>query len=171
MVHSRLSQIGSTLCSSPHMATTDSTIEFIPRSISLAILPRPPLPRAAPASTKSRKWIYCIPLTKRPFDIFMVSSGDTLFSSSVISSSIKWDRALLHFYCFEAPSLELGPSLLFSQLLKEEFPWSSSFFVSKLTPSNGWAEWVDHVFSIDKPFVVILLQAGIIDLIKLSPFP
>ncbi|KAJ1411922.1 carboxylesterase 1-like [Sesbania bispinosa] len=64
MVRSRLPQVGNVPRSSPNLATTDSTSEPIPQYISLVIWLRLPLPRAASASTKYRKWISCIPFAE-----------------------------------------------------------------------------------------------------------
>ncbi|KAJ1393212.1 Aminotransferase-like, plant mobile domain [Sesbania bispinosa] len=65
-------------------------------SISLAILPRLPLLRAAPASTYYRRWLSCVPFAERPFNTSMLSLGDALFSSSIAFSSKKRADTLLH---------------------------------------------------------------------------
>ncbi|KAJ1391793.1 hypothetical protein SESBI_36365, partial [Sesbania bispinosa] len=99
----------------------------------------------------------------------MLSPGDISFSSSITFSSIQRYDALLRYPISEAPSLELGSSFLRSHIITEEFPWSFICFVNKSSHPNGWAEWVDHVFTTNKPFVVVLSQVGIAEAIKISP--
>ncbi|KAJ1422288.1 polyprotein [Sesbania bispinosa] len=53
----------------------------------------------------------------------------------------------------------IGSSLLRSRLIKEEFPWNALCFSAKLTPIGDWAEWVNHMFASNQPFVVVLQKA------------
>ncbi|KAJ1440461.1 hypothetical protein SESBI_02034 [Sesbania bispinosa] len=94
----------------------------------------------------------------------MLQPGDVLFSSSVAFSSTKRSDALLRYSVAKAPSLDLGPSLLRSRIATEEFPWSPICFVSKSFHPNGWAEWVDHVFTTDEPFVDIWIFGSTLEL-------
>ncbi|KAJ1391911.1 hypothetical protein SESBI_36263 [Sesbania bispinosa] len=144
----------------------ENAVEPMPRSTSLAILPKLP----SPANVDSCRWLLGIPFAKRPFDTSMIASTNDLFSSSVAFSSVGCSDALLRYSISSTPSLELGPSLLRSHIMTEQFPWSSINFVSKCFQPSGWAEWVNHVFCTDKPFVAILTRAGIADAIKASPF-
>ncbi|KAJ1437301.1 hypothetical protein SESBI_03628 [Sesbania bispinosa] len=116
----------------------ENAVEHMPRSTSLAILPKLPSPRAVPANVDSRRWLPGVPFAERPFDTFMIASTNDLFSSFVGCS-----YALLRYSISSTPSLELAQWL---------------------------AEWVNHVFCTDKPFVAILTRAGIADAIKASPF-
>ncbi|KAJ1435176.1 Aminotransferase-like, plant mobile domain [Sesbania bispinosa] len=120
--------------------------EPIPRSISLAILPKLLPPRATPTTTDSRRWLSSVPLAECPFDISMMLCFVILFRMRLL-----W-------------------SLLRSRITTEEFLWSLVNFVSNCFQPNGWAEWVNHVFCTYKPFVVVLSHVGIADAIKVSPF-
>ncbi|KAJ1406807.1 Aminotransferase-like, plant mobile domain [Sesbania bispinosa] len=133
---------------SSSVPTSETVNEPMPRSISLVILPKLPPPRAAPTTTDSHRWLSCVPRAKRPFDIFVISSGGALFSSSVAFSSARLSDALLRYPISGTPSLELA---------------------NAFNPMVGRAEWVNHVFSTDKPFITVLSQVGIADAIWISP--
>ncbi|KAJ1375506.1 hypothetical protein SESBI_50934 [Sesbania bispinosa] len=148
----------------------ENVVEPMSRSISLAILPKLPSPRAIPANADFRRWLPGVPLAERPFDTSVITFSDNLFSSFVAFSSVGCSYALLRYSISSTPSLELGPSLLRSRIMTEQFPWSSINFVSKCFQPSGWAEWVNHVFCTDKPFVSILARDGIAYAIKGSPF-
>ncbi|KAJ1406205.1 hypothetical protein SESBI_25273 [Sesbania bispinosa] len=148
----------------------ENAVEPMPRSTSLAILPKLLSPRAVPANVDSRRWLPGVPFEERPFDTSMIASTNELFSSYVAFSSVGCSDVLLRYSISSTPSLELGPSLFRSRIMTEKFPWSSINFVSKCFQPSGWAEWVNHVFCTNKPFVAILTRAGIADAIKASPF-
>ncbi|KAJ1379845.1 CHD3-type chromatin-remodeling factor PICKLE [Sesbania bispinosa] len=107
MVRFRPPSLGATLGSSSSPAG-ENAVDLAHHSISLAILPRLPLPQAAPTLTDSRRWLSCVPFAERPFNVFMLQSGDVLFSSSVAFSSTKRSDALLHYSVAEAPLSRSG---------------------------------------------------------------
>ncbi|KAJ1408171.1 Aminotransferase-like, plant mobile domain [Sesbania bispinosa] len=94
--------------SSSSVLPNENVVEPMPRSISLAILPKLPSPRAVPANADSRRWLLCVPFAERPFDTSVITSSDSLFSSSVAFSSVGCSDALLRYSISSTPSLELA---------------------------------------------------------------
>jgi hypothetical protein len=65
-------------------------------------------------------------------------------------------------------SIYLGPSLLRSHLLRQEFPYMPIQFVSWREVTDGWSVWVRHTFSQDLEFVEILTRTGVAHAIRAS---
>ncbi|KAJ1396103.1 Aminotransferase-like, plant mobile domain [Sesbania bispinosa] len=117
----------------------DSSSELIPRSVSFTTWSRLPPARVVPVD-----------------------------SDSLVSQVVRREEALLFHDVPNMPTHLVGPSLLRSHVRRQEFPWSPIIFSTRYTFTGCWAEWVDHIFANDTPFVDILNKVGIADAIKLS---
>ncbi|KAJ1380859.1 Aminotransferase-like, plant mobile domain [Sesbania bispinosa] len=82
---------------------------------------------------------------------------------------VRLGEALLFHEVQKTSTHTVGPSLLRSHLLRGEFPWSPCNYVACAYFTSCWAEWVNHVFTNDPPFVKVMEKAGIAGAIKASP--
>ncbi|KAJ1419767.1 Aminotransferase-like, plant mobile domain [Sesbania bispinosa] len=154
--------------SSSDTETEDSSSELIPCPVSFTTWSRLPPARVVPTDSSTRKWVTDRNPPLRPFRP-APASGDDFFKDSLVSKVVRREEALLFHNVPNTPTHLVGPSLLCSRVRRQEFPWSPILFSTRSTFTGCWAEWVDHVFSNDAPFVDILNKVGIADAIKLSP--
>ncbi|KAJ1400917.1 Aminotransferase-like, plant mobile domain [Sesbania bispinosa] len=156
------------ISSSSDTESENSSSELVPRSVSFTTWARLPPARAIPVDSAHRKWVTDRNPPLRPFQRAPLS-GDDFFKDSLTSQVVRCDEALLFYTVPDTPTHLVTPSLLRSRLRSQEFPWSAILFSTRSTFTGCWADWVDHVFANDAPFVDVLHKVGIADAIKLSP--
>ncbi|KAJ1410173.1 Aminotransferase-like, plant mobile domain [Sesbania bispinosa] len=154
--------------SSSDTESENSSSELVPRSVSFTTWDRLPPTRAIPVDSAHRKWVTDCNPPLRPFQRAPLS-GDDFFKDSLTSQVVRCEEALLFYTVPDTPTHLVAPSLLHSRLRSQEFPWSAILFSTRSTFTGCWADWVDHVFANDAPFVDVLHKVGIADAIKLSP--
>ncbi|KAJ1397728.1 Aminotransferase-like, plant mobile domain [Sesbania bispinosa] len=149
-------------------SSADSSTDLIPRSITSVAWTHLPPPRTDPLDATSRTWMTDHQPAIRPF-CSPPSSGDDFFKDSLVAPSVNRQEALLFHEVANTPTHTVGSSLLRSRLIRGEIPWVPCTFVARATVTGCWAEWVEHTFANDPPFVDIMKRVGIADAVKFTP--